>query len=125
MRETQIPQAIEDGANEAGQLVSRPSPTANLVGNWKGDPLIREVRGVKFTPNKNVMARCIHRGSVTYWNNYGLPDIGHRHYRFPWVLGVEKIQVAKVISSQNETSRSTSWRRNSFLATWKRPRLND
>jgi hypothetical protein len=60
VRETQIPQAIGDGANEAGQPVSRPlsrpSPTANLAGNWKGDPLIREVRGLKFTPNKNVMA---------------------------------------------------------------------
>jgi hypothetical protein len=47
----------EDGANEARQLVSRPlsrpSPTANLVGNWKGDPLIREVRGLKFTPKEN------------------------------------------------------------------------
>jgi hypothetical protein len=54
MRETQNPQAIEDGANEVRQLISRPlsrpSPTANLVGNWKGDPLIREVRGLKFTP---------------------------------------------------------------------------
>jgi hypothetical protein len=57
MRETQIPQAIEEGANEAGQPVSRPlsrpSPTANLAGNWKGDPLIREVRGLKFTPKKS------------------------------------------------------------------------
>src|SRR5271170_3426024 len=60
MRETQIPQAIEDGANETGQPVSRPlsrpSPTANLAGNWKGDPLIREVRDLKFTQDKNVMA---------------------------------------------------------------------
>jgi hypothetical protein len=60
MRETQNPQAIEDGAHEARQLVSRPlsrpSPTANLVGNWKGDPLIREVRGLKFTPSKTVAA---------------------------------------------------------------------
>jgi len=48
---------VEDGAHEAGQPVSRPlsrpSPTANLVGNWKGDPLIREVRGLKFTQDKN------------------------------------------------------------------------
>jgi hypothetical protein len=47
---------VEDGANEAGQPVlrplSRPSPTANLVGDWKGDPLIREVRGLKFTRDK-------------------------------------------------------------------------
>jgi hypothetical protein len=54
MRETQIPQAIGDGANEAGQPVSRPlsrpSPTANLAGNWKGDPLIREVRGFQVHP---------------------------------------------------------------------------
>ena len=51
---------LEDGANEAGQPVSRPlsrpSPTANLAGNWKGDPLIREVRGLKFTQDKNVAA---------------------------------------------------------------------
>lgn len=43
-----------DGAYETGQPVSRPlsrpSPTANLAGNWKGDPLIREFRGLKFTP---------------------------------------------------------------------------
>ena len=49
-----------DGAHETGQPVSRPlsrpSPTANLAGNWKGDPLIREVRGLKFTQDKNVMA---------------------------------------------------------------------
>jgi hypothetical protein len=49
-----------DGAHEAGQPVSRPlsrpSPTANLAGNWKGDPLIREVRGLKFT-QENVMAQ--------------------------------------------------------------------
>jgi hypothetical protein len=28
---------------------------------------------------------------------FGLPDIGHGHYRFPWVLGIEKIRVAKMI----------------------------
>jgi len=43
-----------DGANEIRQLVSRPlsrpSPTANLAGNWKGDPLIREVRGFQVHP---------------------------------------------------------------------------
>jgi hypothetical protein len=69
MRETQIPQVIEDGANEAGQPVSRPlsrpSPTANLAGNWKGDPLIREVCGLKFTQNKNVMA--LSRSSRRRW----------------------------------------------------------
>ena len=50
----------EDGANEVRQLISRPlsrpSPSANLVGTWKGDPLIREVRGLKFTPSKTVAA---------------------------------------------------------------------
>ena len=53
-RETQTPQAIEDGANGTGQPVSRPlsrpSPTANLAGIWKGDPLIREVRGFQVHP---------------------------------------------------------------------------
>ena len=57
MRETQIPQAIEDGANETGQPVSRPlsrpSPTANLAGIWKGEPLTREVRGHQVHPNNN------------------------------------------------------------------------
>jgi hypothetical protein len=60
VRETQIPNENSDGANETGQPVSRPlsrpSPTANLAGNWKGDPLIREVRGLKFTRDKNVVA---------------------------------------------------------------------
>ena len=54
MRENQIPHVIEDGANEAGKPVSRPlsrpSPSANLAGNWKGDPLIREVRGFQVHP---------------------------------------------------------------------------
>jgi hypothetical protein len=57
MRETQNPQVIEDGANEAGQPVSRPlsrpSPSANLAGNWKGDPLIREVRDHQVHPDDN------------------------------------------------------------------------
>jgi hypothetical protein len=30
--------------------LSRPSPTANLAGNWKGDPLGREVRGFQVHP---------------------------------------------------------------------------
>jgi hypothetical protein len=46
---------IEDGANETGQPVSRPlsrpSPTANLAGIWKGEPLSREVRGCQVHPN--------------------------------------------------------------------------
>jgi hypothetical protein len=63
---------IEDGANEAGQPVSRPlsrpSPTANLAGNWKGDPLIREVRGLKFTQDKNVAALSrSSRSRCVYW----------------------------------------------------------
>jgi len=53
MRENQIPHVIEDGANEAGKPVSRPlsrpSPAANLAGIWEGDPLNREVCGLKFT----------------------------------------------------------------------------
>jgi hypothetical protein len=47
-----------DGANEAGQLVSRPlsrpSPTANLAGIWKGEPLSREVRGDQVHPNVKI-----------------------------------------------------------------------
>jgi hypothetical protein len=61
----------EDGAYEARQLVSRPlsrpSPTANLVGNWKGDPLIREVRGLKFTPSKIVAALSRPSRSAADW----------------------------------------------------------
>jgi hypothetical protein len=57
-----------DGANEAGQPVSRPlsrpSPTANLAGNWKGDPLIREVCGLKFTPDKMSWRCRVHREGV-------------------------------------------------------------
>jgi K+-transporting ATPase KdpF subunit len=68
VRENQTPQAIEDGAKEAGQPVSRPlsrpSPTANLAGDWKGDPLNREVRGLKFTQNKNVMACYAHASAL-------------------------------------------------------------
>jgi hypothetical protein len=82
MRETQIPQAIEDGANEAGQPasrpLSRPSPTANLAGNWKGDPLIREVRGLKFTQEKMLRRGRVHRGGVAYCKNYAGRDL-HRH----------------------------------------------
>jgi K+-transporting ATPase KdpF subunit len=54
---------IEDGANEAGQPVSRPlsrpSPTANLAGIWKGDPLGREVRGGQVHPNEKSMRRAL------------------------------------------------------------------
>ncbi len=61
----------EDGANEARQLVSRPlsrpSPTANLVGNWKGDSLIREVRGLKFTPSKTIAALSRPSRGVADW----------------------------------------------------------
>ena len=45
-----------DGANKAGQPVarplSRPSPSANLVGNWKGDPLEPPVGGLHVPQNK-------------------------------------------------------------------------
>jgi len=58
---------IEDGANEAGQPVSRPlsrpSPSANLAGIWKGEPLSREVRGGQVHPN--VKNQC-----ATRWVHY-------------------------------------------------------
>jgi len=73
---------VEDGANEVRQLISRPlsrpSPTANLVGNWKGDPLIREVRGLKFTPSKTIAALSRSSRSVAYWTNYAGRDL-HRN----------------------------------------------
>jgi len=80
-----------DGANEAGQPVSRPlsrpSPTANLAGNWKGDPLGREVRGFQVHPGKMLWRCCVYRGSAVYWQNY----VGRNLYRsgfwvFPGVL---------------------------------------
>jgi hypothetical protein len=76
---------IEDGANEAGQPVSRPlsrpSPTANLAGIWKGEPLSREVRGGQVHPNvKNQCdTRWVHHlrvpwtkyaGRNLYWINF-------------------------------------------------------
>jgi hypothetical protein len=91
---------IEDGANEAGQPVSRPlsrpSPAANLAGIWKGEPLSREVRGCQVHPNvKNQFGgRCVHRTGATvnkrtsyvgrslYWINlwsfHGLSAVRHR-----------------------------------------------
>jgi hypothetical protein len=66
---------IEDGANEAGQPVSRPlsrpSPTANLAGIWKGEPLCREVRGRQVHPNVNKQCdtRCVHYAGVP-WTKY-------------------------------------------------------
>lgn len=48
-RGNRIPGLIRDGANGNRQLfprpLSRPSPSANLVGDWKGGPLVRDVRG--------------------------------------------------------------------------------
>jgi hypothetical protein len=48
---------LEDGANGARQReprsLSRPSPSANLAGVWKGEPLSREVRGLQVHPNRN------------------------------------------------------------------------
>ena len=48
---------VEDGANGVRQRstgpLSRPSPSANLAGNWKGDPLGREVRGFQVHPELN------------------------------------------------------------------------
>ena len=61
---------VRDGANEARQLVSRPlsrpSPTANLVGIWKGDPLTCEVRSFTFTPVKNVVCRRVFTAERSY-----------------------------------------------------------
>jgi hypothetical protein len=39
--------------------LSRPSPSANLVGIWKGEPLRREIRGDQVHPNRN-------RGGVAF-----------------------------------------------------------
>jgi hypothetical protein len=72
--------SIEDGANEAGQPVSRPlsrpSPTANLAGVWKGEPLNREVRGCQVHPNvKNQCgARCVHHTGATVDKGKGMLD---------------------------------------------------
>jgi len=34
---------------------------------------------------------------MQWFFDFGLSDIGHRHYRFTWVLGAEKIRDAKKI----------------------------
>ena len=76
---------IEDGAKEAGQPVfrplSRPSPTANLAGIWKGEPLSREVRGDQVHPNAkiNCGVPCLlherrgekYVGCNLYWFGFG------------------------------------------------------
>jgi hypothetical protein len=50
---------LEDGANGARQRaprpLSRPSPTANLAGNWKGDFLKALLQCFIFTQNKTQM----------------------------------------------------------------------
>src|SRR5947207_9156212 len=55
MRGTQIPGGIRDGANGGGEPLPRPllrpSPSANLVGNWKGDPLGPQVAAPSGLPN--------------------------------------------------------------------------
>src|SRR5213595_607612 len=60
MRGTQNPQAVEDGAQEFRQRnsrpLSRPSPSANLVGNWKGDPLgFRSAKSPRSPRHKRVV----------------------------------------------------------------------
>src|SRR6185503_2081678 len=39
--------------NRRSRSLSRPSPSANLVGNWKGGPLVRDFRGHHDLPNTN------------------------------------------------------------------------
>src|SRR5581483_2244043 len=62
MRGNQIPrnEGSGDGAQGRGQpwprSLPRPSPSANLVGNWKGDPLGPQVAAPKFSPTA---ARCL------------------------------------------------------------------
>src|SRR2546430_12364413 len=65
MRGTQIRSGIPDGANGSGEPLPRPllrpSPSANLVGNWKGDPLGPQVAAPSGLPNRNsvVLLRSI------------------------------------------------------------------
>src|SRR5437870_828928 len=60
MRGTQIRGGIPDGANGSGEPLPRPllrpSPSANLVGNWKGDPLGPQVAAPSGLPNRK--QRC-------------------------------------------------------------------
>jgi hypothetical protein len=46
-----------DSGNGVTGPLSRPSPTANLAGIWKGEPLSREVRGLQVHPDKNGLCR--------------------------------------------------------------------
>src|SRR2546423_14709565 len=60
MRGTQIRNGIPDGANGSGEPLPRPllrpSPSANLVGDWKGDPLGPQVAAPSGLPNRK--QRC-------------------------------------------------------------------
>ncbi len=59
MRGNQTPRECEDGANGSGEPLPRPllrpSPSANLVGVWKGDPLGPQVAVPTVSPNRNVV----------------------------------------------------------------------
>jgi len=46
-----------DFGNEVTGPLSRPSPSANLAGIWKGDPLGREVRGFQVHPKYKLCLR--------------------------------------------------------------------
>src|SRR5881396_1480220 len=46
--------------NEASRPLSRPSPSANLVGCWKGNPLEPPVRGFHDSQTETVFRRAVY-----------------------------------------------------------------
>src|SRR5438876_8081660 len=81
MRGNQTPRGNGDGANGGGEPLPRPllrpSPSANLVGNWKGDPLGSRLVGTPSgLPNTNCVAiprgdeppRCATTSEIGYDN---------------------------------------------------------
>jgi K+-transporting ATPase KdpF subunit len=82
MRETQIPHGSlrtgrRDFGNEVTGPLSRPSPSANLAGIWKGDPLGREVRGLQVHPNVSCGVVAFIRDDSRLFENY----VGHHLHR--------------------------------------------
>src|SRR5438445_9280809 len=70
MRGNQNPRGFGDGANGGGKPLPRPllrpSPSANLVGNWKGDPLGPQVAAPSGLPNRKLScARALQGRSMT------------------------------------------------------------
>src|SRR5437879_8533194 len=87
MRGTQIRSGIPDGANGSGEPLPRPllrpSPSANLVGNWKGDPLGPQVAAPSGLPKRKqrcAFAQLCSGGPATAAAIEALPAVTCRRY---------------------------------------------